>query len=454
MFGRKKWKLSDFIVEDGVAVGMTEKACRKVENTKVFSIPEGIKEFDIYMGGLPIEILHLPKSLKRIGERAFEDCSLKSIIGGDNVEEIERKAFKNNQLESVLGFKKLEIIGEEAFCQNRISEFFFSKRLKEIRRGAFKDNKLESIDLQTSRNVIISDYAFHNNMLEDIQINPISKVDETSFSFNPLKKLLTKKAEKDNNWTEDDFYICGNELTGIAESGMEKIKRTNSMTIPPISGVTCISFDKPIYDSLPEELEYVYICDGIEKINENVFDKSNIKHIRFPKTLKVMIDGTFRNSSLILVDLSKTQLTKINANVFSGCDSLKEVKLPRTLTRIGYLAFDGTKSLKEIIIPSKVEYIMDEAFFNSGVTKVNFENNSHLKYIGMRAFENSAVREVNWSKLKNLEEIGNYAFNMTRIQKPKKILRKVDTANTAFSYYNSRKLGDSSSLFKRLFKNA
>lgn len=63
MFGRKKWKLSDFIVEDGVAVGMTEKACRKVENTKVFSIPEGIKEFDIYMGGLPIEILHLPKVL-------------------------------------------------------------------------------------------------------------------------------------------------------------------------------------------------------------------------------------------------------------------------------------------------------------------------------------------------------------------------------------------------------
>lgn len=454
MFGRKKWKLSDFIIEDDVAVGMTEKACRKVENTKVFSIPEGIKEFDICMGGLPIEILHLPKSLKRIGERAFEDCSLKSIIGGDNVEEIERKAFKNNQLESVLGFKKLEIIGEEAFCQNRITEFFFSKRLKEIRRGAFKDNKLESIDLQSNRNVIISDYAFHDNMLEDIQISPISKVDETSFSFNPSKKLLTKKAEKDNSWTEDDFYICGNELTGISKSGMEKIKRTNSMTIPPISGVTCISFDKPIYDSLPEELEYVYICDGIEKINENVFDKSNIKHIRFPKTLKVMIDGTFRNSSLILVDLSKTQLTKINANVFSGCDSLKEVKLPRTLTRIGYLAFDGTKSLKEIIIPSKVEYIMDEAFFNSGVTKVNFENNSHLKYIGMRAFENSAIREVNWSKLKNLEEIGNYAFNMTRIQKPKKILRKVDIANTAFSYYNSRKLGDSSSLFKRLFKNA
>lgn len=96
---------------------------------------------------------------------------------------------------------------------------------------------------------------------------------------------------------------------------------------------------------------------------------------------------------------------------------------------------------------------MDEAFFNSGITKVNFENNSHLKYIGMGAFENSAVREVNWSKLKNLEEIGNYAFNMTRIQKPKRILRKVDIANTAFSP-NSRKSKNSNSLFKRLFKNA
>lgn len=165
-----------------------------------------------------------------------------------------------------------------------------------------------------------------------------------------------------------------------------------------------------------------------------------------------MIDSAFQDSSLISVDLSKTQLTKINTSVFSGCDSLKEVKLPKTLTSIGYLSFDGTKSLKEITIPSKVESIMNQAFLNSGITKVNFENNSQLKYIGMGAFENSTVREVNWSKLKNLEEIGNYAFNKTRIQKPKKILRKVDIANTAFNY-NSRKSKSNNFLLKRLFRN-
>lgn len=452
MFERTKWKLSDFIVEDGVAIGMTEKACRKVENTKIFSIPEGIKEFDIYLGGFPIEELYLPKSLKRIGERVFEDCFIKSIIGGDNVEEIERKAFKNNQLETVLDFKSLEIIGEEAFCQNRISEFFFSRRLKEIGRGAFKSNRLESVNLQASKRVNISDYAFYDNMIEDTQLPETPIINRTSFYFNPLRKNLIRKAEKDNSWTEDDFYMCGNELTGISTSGMEKIKRTNNMTIPPIQGITCISFDKPIYDSLPEELEYVYICDGIEKINENVFDKSNVKHIRFPKTLKVMMDSAFQDSSLISVDLSKTQLTKINTSVFSGCDSLKEVKLPKTLTSIRYLSFDGTKSLKEITIPSKVESIMNQAFLNSGITKVNFENNSQLKYIGMGAFENSAVREVNWSKLKNLEEIDNYAFNKTRIQKPKKILRKVDIAKTAFNY-NSRKSKSNNFLLKRLFRN-
>lgn len=446
MFKKKKWKLSDFVIEDGIAIGMTGKALKRVELTNVLVIPEGIREFDVYLGGFTIEALYLPKSLKRIDKYVFENCSIESIIGGDNVEEIGIKAFKNNRLESVLGFKNLEIIGEEAFCQNRITKFFFSKRLKEIRRGAFKDNKLESVDLQTLRNVVISDYAFDNNMIEDIQLSDISTIDETSFSFNPLKRILTEKAKRDNSWTEDDFYMCGNELTGITPSGMEKIKRTNSMTVLPIPGVTCISFDKPIYDSLPEELEYVYICDGIEKINENVFNKSSVKHIRLPKTLKVIMDSAFQDSSLISADLSKTQLTKINTSVFSGCDSLKEVKLPKTLTSIRYSSFEGTKSLKEITIPSKVESIMNQAFLNSGIIKVKFENNSHLKYIGMGAFENSAVREVNWSKLKNLEEIDNYAFNMTRIQKPKRILRKIDIANTAFNYYNSRKLGNSNSL--------
>ena len=175
-------------MEDGAAIGMTEKACRKVENTKVFSIPEGIREFDIYLGGLPIETLYLPKSLRRIGERVFEDCFIKSIIGGDNVGEIERKAFKNNQLETVLDFKSLETIGEEAFCQNRISEFFFSRRLKEIGRGAFRSNRLESVNLQASKRVNISDYAFYDNMIEDTQLPETRIINRTSFYFNPSGK--------------------------------------------------------------------------------------------------------------------------------------------------------------------------------------------------------------------------------------------------------------------------
>ena len=64
------------------------------------------------------------------------------------------------------------------------------------------------------------------------------------------------------------------------------------------------------------------------------------------------------------IDLSKTQITSIEASTFSGCTALEKVVLPVTLTEIGALAFSGCSSLESVEGTVNVTYVGSFAFNN------------------------------------------------------------------------------------------
>ena len=58
------------------------------------------------------------------------------------------------------------------------------------------------------------------------------------------------------------------------------------------------------------------------------------------------------------------RITKIDDEVFKGCDKLQSVVIPDTVTEIGKSAFEGCSSLEKVTIPNSVTKIGDRAFAN------------------------------------------------------------------------------------------
>ena len=79
------------------------------------------------------------------------------------------------------------------------------------------------------------------------------------------------------------------------------------------------------------------------------------------------------------------RITKIDDEVFKGCDKLQSVVIPDTVTEIGKSAFEGCSSLEKVTIPNSVTKIGDRAFANCKLLSDIVLPNS-LTDIGKSAF--------------------------------------------------------------------
>ncbi len=105
---------------------------------------------------------------------------------------------------------------------------------------------------------------------------------------------------------------------------------------------------------------------------------------RLPDTIREIGDRSFSdNTYLASIDLPD-ELISIGEYVLYRCSSLSQINLPPLLESIGKGSFADTKSLGAIKLPSKIKIIPDDAFFQSGISSVEFPDG--LESIGGQAF--------------------------------------------------------------------
>ncbi|MCL1958298.1 MAG: leucine-rich repeat protein [Spirochaetes bacterium] len=214
---------SDFeVAQNGNIITITKY---KASTSKTITVAGA--SHTVYFGILnvviPLKVFGVPLSL--IGNEAFKNCGLQSVVIPDTVTEIGYGAFANNNLEKVTLGKGLKAIkggvtqgsvevselgafegnkplteivipdvvteiGARAFKDCGLKRVIFGKMVQIIGESAFRNNQLPDVSLQASVRSIRR-FAFHQNQIKNLFLpNGVAEIYDEAFTNNPMESVV------------------------------------------------------------------------------------------------------------------------------------------------------------------------------------------------------------------------------------------------------------------------
>lgn len=165
--------------------------------------------------------------------------------------------------------------------------------------------------------------------------------------------------------------------------------------------------------------------DSIDEIGENAFREcENLSSVNCPTDLKRILAGTFRESGVKFVNLSKN-LQRIDCYAFYKSEIVR-LETFSELQFIGEKAFSDNIKLNEIKIAEGLTQCNKEAFANCSFTKVVLPES--LDSLGMKIFENCNKLEELTLPIVSINKIGDL-FSETQSSVPT-TLKKVNVIAT------------------------
>lgn len=244
-------------------------------------------------------------------------------------------------------------IGNGAFSDSAVRSVTIPKSVTEIKDYAFEDCAfLESIVIPDSVRYI-GNFAFYNcNSLQKITVGKgVELINDRAFANCPMLTEIAYQAEGQSVFTRRNaFYKSGAQGPGIAVTIAE--------------GVTVI----PASLFADAFVKSVALSDSVKVIGSEAFcgcKPLTTVSIGPDSAIEQIGSGAFSKcENLATMDLGNCSLTSIEASVFSGCTSLKQIALCVSVTTIGDSAFRQCTSLREIALPSRLTAIGEEAFYH------------------------------------------------------------------------------------------
>lgn len=168
------------------------------------------------------------------------------------------------------------------------------------------------------------------------------------------------------------------------------------------------------------QLLSINIPTNVKSIGAYAFSEcENLLYVEFPESLKHIGAYAFNHCEQLSINNLPQQMDSIGAYAFQSCWKIKELTLPDNLTEIHAFCFSCT-GITSITIPASVERIGEQAFSNTDLETLKFEDNSQLTRIGSRAFFFTKLTEVTIPP--SVKEIRGSAFrechNLTKATIP------------------------------------
>ena len=371
----------------------TFMGCGSLEN---FTCPDGVEtiEKQAFVACTVLENVQFNENLKTIGEHAFSNTGVKSVIIPDNVTLLGAGCFYQcKKLESVIIGKNVKTIDGVTFYEC----------------SALKNVKLSNV-------VTIASDAFIGTALETIEFpDTLKNIGENAFSYSSLTKVDIPSSVESIG--ESAFAGCralkeakiGNGLAFISESAF----------------AGC-------------DLESIIIGNKVESIKRRAFSNNrNLTKITIPKNVTAIEYAAFAGcTNLEVIELPDT-LERVDGKAFEGTkwlanqkdgvvyinsiayayknDSTKkaDVEIKKGTTKISGYAFYEKENVATVTIPEGVDEIGEAAFYNSGLEKVSLPDS--VKTLGEQAFSTSfSLKEVSTGN--GITEIPMFAFNSCDIE--------------------------------------
>lgn len=374
----------------------------------------------------------IPNSVTTIGKKAFFKSKLTSIAIPNKVISIGEKAFSENQLTGIAIGNNVAVIGSHAFSENQIANVVIPDGVTTIEENAFFKNKLTSIAI--GNNVaVISSHAFSENQIVSVVIpDGVTFIGENAF----LKNKLTS-------------IVIPNTVTTI-EYGTFSYNQLTNVTIP--NSVTSILGDHAISMAEGEEckgafshnqLTSVVIPDSITSIGDNAFAENKLANIAIPNSVVSIGGGAFCYNQLTSVIIPDGVIF-IGNGAFSE-NQLTSVVIPNSVTTIGECAFSENQ-LTTVIIPASVTNIESAPFKDNKdlmAINVSLDNPSYSSANGILYDKNGTIlvqcpaRKTGAFTIPDgVTSIGDGAFSesqLTSIVIPKSV-----TSIGRYAFYNNQ----------------
>ncbi|MFV8808388.1 leucine-rich repeat protein [Aerococcus urinaeequi] len=329
----------------------------------------------------------LPNSIQKIESAAFANNKLTRVDIPGNVETIEARAFGNNLLTSVSLGKGIKTIGDSAFANNKLTRVDIPGNVETIEALAFEDNLLTSVSLGKGIKTI-GDWAFagnYNSPSEGNQIGNITLPETvTSVGYGTFanNKIMTLDLNEG--------------LIKIGEMAFF-VNNIESVNIPS----TVLTIGRSAFQS--NEIYNLIISNGVTRIEDSAFNGNNLTSVKLPTTLQYIGVDAFKSNEINELVIPNS-VTTIERMAFYS-NNIANLTLGNGLSYIGESAF-ASNDLTGVIIPTSVKTIDTKAFYNNNITDITIPGN--VTTVGNSAFANNKL--VNITIEEGISNIGGNAF--------------------------------------------
>ena len=330
--------------------------------------------------------------------------------------------------------RKVVSIGEYAFNEAKIDSVILPDTITNIGMSAFRTSTVKSVYLPDSVKDLGEAVFFECRNLTNIVLpQNLTYINNSMFAFC-------------DSLTNESFSIP-NSVSVIGSNVFNNCQSLTSIQLP--DGLQKIG--ENAFNEC-SNLESIVVPQNVTVIESRVFNNcSKLRDVQLSSNLKIINNDAFNGCiSLEKIDFPST-LTSIGSYAFNNCEKLYDIFIPSSVTNISEYAFSGCVLLTDIILSNNVNYVGLGAF--SGCTNLTIFceaesqpatwdinwNISNCTVVWRFSPENSLVYALNESGTGYIVTGGESGRFMTKITIPDTYegLPVVEIGHSAFLNYTS-----------------
>ena len=361
-----------------------------------------------------LKTINIPANLKMIGTHVFSGCDLSSIIVDRRNAYFDSREDCNAIIEKCTNTliygcassiipMNISAIGDYAFENVRLNSIIIPNGVKSIGTFAFSRQVphtylLSRLEKLRFGNKLSSDYKkiFIPESVNKIGIGAFYGYGDFSIEVD----------------TNNRYYDSRNQCNAIIDT----INKTlligcSSSKIPVgIKKIESYAFGECI------DIESIRLPEGLEIIGSKAFESCNhLLSIEIPNSVVSIGKDAFAKCEYLQSVTLSNNLKRIEDSMFRGCFRLHAISIPESVSVIGDYAFEGCKNLIKVELPNSIKTIGHSAFSGcNGITSLSIPPS--VTSIGRYSFCNCCISSIKIPESVTLIEPGAFAcYGLTTI---------------------------------------